>query len=239
LILPPKIDADKFLTVVTDNHHRKNVFHVCVEGKQEKNRQTISSVTGKPTTDEKPRECPPVATTNPRSMNGQLRSSAADSASTNQESSPSGHAQICSFLIERYKNAKQLLTEKDSTGNTPLHLACKLGREDILKELIKWIDPNDPAWINSKQRTPLHECAKHGHLELVRMMLDNYNQKSQQKLLRMQDMTLKTAIHLACKEGSSIFMFQYSSFYVRKLASNQLIRFLLFHNLRRSFSNSS
>ncbi len=235
LILPSKIDSDQFLTAVTANHHRKNIFHVCVEGKQEKNKQTISSITGKPTTDEKPQECPSVATTDPRSMNGQLRFSAADYASTNQESSPSGHAQICSYLIEHYKNAKKLLTEEDNNGNTPLHLACKLGRKDILKEFIKLIDPNDASGINFKQRTPLHECAKHGHLELVRMMLDQYDQKNQEKLLRMPDVTLKTALHLACKEGSSIFMFQYSSFYVRKLASNHHIRFCSFTTTEEVF----
>jgi hypothetical protein len=44
------------------------------------------------------------------------------------------------------------------------------------------------------------------------MMLKEFKPESRDKLLRMQDINLKTALHLACKEGLSIFIFQNSSF---------------------------
>jgi ankyrin repeat protein len=196
LILPSKIGTDQWLTTVTTDDHRKNIFHVCVEGKQEKNRENTASTTGKPTTDGNPTQSVPVST-------------------AKKESILSGHAQICSFLIKQYPNAKakqQLLTGKDNDGNTPLHLASRLGRKDLFEIFIQSMKPDDQSRINSKQRTPLHECAKHGHLELVKMMLKEFKPESRDKLLRMQDINLKTALHLACKEGLSIFIFQNSSF---------------------------
>jgi len=207
LTLPPKIGADRWLTTVTTDDHRKNIFHVCVEGKQEKNREN----TGKPTTDGNQPQSVSVVT-------------------AKEESTLSGHAKICSFLIKQYPNATQLLTGKDNNGNTPLHLASRSGRKDLFKIFIQSVNLDDQSLINSKQRTPLHECAKHGHLELVEMMLKECKPESRNKLLRTQDINVKTAVHLACKEGLSIFIFQYSSFQIRKLASNQLLDFDSFIN---------
>jgi hypothetical protein len=207
LILPSKIAPDQWLTTVTADDHRKNIFHICVEGKQEKNRENTASIVNTLTTDANPRESVPVPTTNLKLMYEKPTSVVEDSKSKNQKSTPSGHAQICSFLIDQYTNGKLLLTGKDNDGNTPLHLASKFGREDLCEIFIHWMNPYDQSWFNSKQRTPLHECAKHGHWELVKMMLAKYNPETRVKLLRMQDINLKTTLHLACKEGSSIFIF--------------------------------
>jgi ankyrin repeat protein len=211
LILPSKIGTDQWLTTVTTDNHRKNIFHVCVEGKQDKNRENTASTTDKLKTDGKPSKSVSVAT-------------------AKEESTLSGHAQICSFLIKRYPHATQLLTGKDNNGNTPLHLASKLGRKDLFEIFIQSVNVDDQSWINSKQRTPLHECAKHGHLELIEMLLNKCKPESRNKLLQMQDINLKTALHIACQEGLSIFIFQYSSFQIRKLASNQLLDFDSFIN---------
>jgi ankyrin repeat protein len=193
LSLPSKIGKDQWLTTPTTDDHRKNIFHVCVEGKQEKNRENAASTTGKPTTDGNPPQSGLVAT-------------------TTEKPTLSGHAQICSFLIKQYPNAKQLLTGRDNNGNTPLHLASRLGRKDLFEIFIQSATLDNQSWINSKQRTPLHECAKHGHLKLIEMMLNKCNPESRKTLLQMQDINRKTALHLACKEGLSIFIFQYSSF---------------------------
>ena len=56
---------------------------------------------------------------------------------------------------------------KDSSGLTPLHLACQHGHLDIVQYLIKDQDCNAET-TTPKGRTPLHIACKSGHLHIVK-----------------------------------------------------------------------
>ena len=74
------------------------------------------------------------------------------------EATKGGHAEIVEFLIT---HTKLLPTEKDDTGVTPLALAVKNGRAEIVKIIAKHLDEQDLVKITAKQHpfwiTPIHK----------------------------------------------------------------------------------
>jgi len=62
---------------------------------------------------------------------------------------------------------------KDSSGLTPLHLACKHGYLNIIHYLISEQNCN-PESTTPHGRTPLHFACKGGHLHIARCLIAEY-----------------------------------------------------------------
>lgn len=72
-------------------------------------------------------------------------------------------------LFKNHTIIRQLVTKKDKHGNTPLHLACMLGRpQKIVQDLIE-----HGALLNSKNIngwSPFHEACSYGNREIITLM---------------------------------------------------------------------
>lgn len=92
---------------------------------------------------------------------------------------------ICQILNNK-ELAQKTVNKKDKHGNTPLHLACMLGRsKDIVQALLE-----SGASIESKNLnrwTPFHEACSYGNREIITLMTkqlesDVYNALNKNKL---------------------------------------------------------
>ncbi|XP_063415850.1 integrin-linked protein kinase-like [Mytilus trossulus] len=85
------------------------------------------------------------------------------------------------------------MNEADEDGITPLHVACKGGREQIVTLLIKY-----GVSVNTGDRngiTPLHLACEDGNKAIVKLLLDSFAN------VNMGDNEGTTALHIACKNG--------------------------------------
>uniref|UniRef100_A0A8C9SMS4 Sosondowah ankyrin repeat domain family member C n=1 Tax=Scleropages formosus TaxID=113540 RepID=A0A8C9SMS4_SCLFO len=93
-----------------------------------------------------------------------------------------------------------LVTKKDFvTGFTCLHWAAKLGKHELLAPLVNFAKQNSvPVNINVRSGvgyTPLHLAAMHNHLEVVRLLIEEYDAD-----VEARDYSGKTASHyLTCR----------------------------------------
>lgn len=82
--------------------------------------------------------------------------------------SRSNNIKMIKFLFEQ---GTDLNTKTKRPGNTPLHHASELGREDVLKWLLdKGADVNQK---NNYTETPMHKAADQGHVNILRILLAN------------------------------------------------------------------
>ena len=81
-----------------------------------------------------------------------------------------GHLNLCKALIEMHRFDVHL---KDVSGLTPLHYCCKNGNYNLF-QFLKDVGSN--TYLNTKTgQNCLHIAAKHGHFELCKILLNNYN----------------------------------------------------------------
>ena len=81
-----------------------------------------------------------------------------------------GHLNLCKALIEIHRFDVHL---KDVSGLTPLHYCCKNGNYNLF-QFLKDVGSN--TYLNTKTgQNCLHIAAKHGHFELCKILLNNYN----------------------------------------------------------------
>ncbi|KAF8853252.1 ankyrin, partial [Acephala macrosclerotiorum] len=83
-------------------------------------------------------------------------------------------------------------------GNTPLHLAARTSRTDIVRILLN--HGADLYLKNTSGLTPFHQCLLSGGPEFVRSFLDAAGVSS---LIHIPDADGNTALHLAAKFASS------------------------------------
>ncbi|KAF8391800.1 hypothetical protein HHK36_022034 [Tetracentron sinense] len=114
------------------------------------------------------------------------------------------HAHLIKKLKE--ENPNLLLGVTSILENTVLHLAAKLGREDLVKEVCEQCE-SLLAMTNSKGNTALHIAARDGHLSIVKFLVDKSisvstsidveNQTN--NILRIQNEGKNTVLHEALR----------------------------------------
>jgi len=109
----------------------------------------------------------------------------------------------CAALQDRDKCAKLILNawgqkevmNKTSKGWTPLHTAAS---NNAMKTALLLINQGaNLSAVDNKKRTPLILASKHGHTELVKLLLDNHAEVADQDLMG------NTGLHYACYTGDS------------------------------------
>lgn len=105
----------------------------------------------------------------------------------------------CSAVVYRMlKNKAFNKSAQDIEGKTALYLAAENNHEKVLEAMfdkegpmLNYIEESD----NSKQQTPLHIAAKNGHVDVVKILIQNGAQ------VRAKHHGGKTPLHLACQYG--------------------------------------
>ena len=81
-----------------------------------------------------------------------------------------GRTRVVRYLITKLKHSTVGI--ENLSGDCPVHIVCRTGNVEILRELLNAPDAN----IHIRQRqeyTPLHLASMYGHVEVVRVLLDH------------------------------------------------------------------
>ena len=105
-----------------------------------------------------------------------------------------------------------LINVQDKDGNTPLHLTCHHGQQNIVSLLLKaGLSNNNLLITNKKGQTPLHLAAASGHKDTAEALLFSLTGSSTHyDLLTATDNEGFTVFHTACSNGH-IDVFHYLS----------------------------
>ena len=85
----------------------------------------------------------------------------------------------------------------DKGGCTPLHYACEVGNEEIVKHLIQ--KGADCCKISNERRTPLHIACLHGHHEVIKSLC-SADEGKKREMLDAIDFNGYTPLHVACEQ---------------------------------------
>ena len=91
-------------------------------------------------------------------------------------------------------NFGQQVLESSTNGDFPIHIACKKGHIDVVKELLKQEWPNPIELLNKEGQSILHVAAKSGENTVVKTVLEC---SKLEELLNAGDKDGNTALHLA------------------------------------------
>lgn len=97
-----------------------------------------------------------------------------------------------STILEKIAYNTPDINKLNRDGKTALKIAAERNNYQLVKEVLKYGDPNIPDRNNS---LPLHEAAKHGNVHLVQLLLHKTND------LTVRDNAGKTALDLARENG--------------------------------------
>ncbi|EXB91229.1 Ankyrin repeat-containing protein [Morus notabilis] len=83
---------------------------------------------------------------------------------------------IVEKILERLSGHHLLLYRKNSDGDTALHIAARLGLEDIVRVLIESAKGDFclkrlTRKVNRESDSALHDAARNGHLGVVRLLI--------------------------------------------------------------------
>ena len=102
-----------------------------------------------------------------------------------------GYTKGVQFLLS---NFGQQALESSTNGDFPIHIACKKGHIDVVKELLKQEWPNPIELLNKEGQNILHVAAKRGENTVVKTILEC---SMLEELLNAGDKNGDTALHLA------------------------------------------
>ena len=85
--------------------------------------------------------------------------------------------------------------EGNKKGHLPIHLACKRGHLEVVKEFLQNEWPINPRVLNKKGQNILHVAAKNGRSNVVQYLLKN--PKIDQFTINQKDNDGNTPLHLA------------------------------------------
>ncbi|XP_019861898.1 PREDICTED: serine/threonine-protein phosphatase 6 regulatory ankyrin repeat subunit B-like [Amphimedon queenslandica] len=105
-----------------------------------------------------------------------------------------------------------LINAQDKVGNTPLHVACQHGQQNMVLLLLKAsLSKNNLLIPNKKGQTPLHLAVASGHKNTSEALLSSVTGSStHHDLLTATDNDGSTVLHTACSNGH-IDVFRYLS----------------------------
>ena len=75
-------------------------------------------------------------------------------------------------MIENNPDSLPLLHKNDQFDNTPLHIAARNGKVEVVKELLKDEYEVDVDNKNEDERTPCHLAANYGHVEVLKLIME-------------------------------------------------------------------
>ncbi|XP_075241022.1 transient receptor potential cation channel subfamily A member 1 homolog isoform X2 [Convolutriloba macropyga] len=96
-------------------------------------------------------------------------------------------------LLEK-SDVKDLLSERDQVGNTPLHVAARNGTAEMLR--VFYDKGGDITMKNEDEQTVLHLAADYGRTTAVKLICE-----LDDDLVGVEDENSNTALHLAATEG--------------------------------------
>lgn len=108
---------------------------------------------------------------------------------------------ILEILVSFLSNSvvlRKLLRQIDLKGNTPLHLAAKLGRlEEMTEKFLKLHTNGDLMLKDEMGRTPFHIASRFGNLHFISEMHARDKDGKEINLMNQGDIDQNTALHLA------------------------------------------
>lgn len=107
-----------------------------------------------------------------------------------------GYLEVARVILKTSKKYEVLHTA-DGSGNTPLHLACDFGKEDVVQLLIA-CGANVTA-VNSRGEIPLHIASQHKSVNIVQQLLDN----GDHSMIELRDNQGCTSLHHAAKNDQT------------------------------------
>ena len=102
-------------------------------------------------------------------------------------------------VLTTYKNVNY----QDECGNTLLHLACKMGKLEVVEYLVK--EMNCQQYQNNKQLLPLHIACSQNLLEIFKLVSNvrcAVNDAPHSSYMRMFHSEPETPLHIACRHGT-------------------------------------
>ncbi|CAF4522440.1 unnamed protein product [Rotaria socialis] len=97
---------------------------------------------------------------------------------TDRRMPPEASTVRCINATSRYgstsRQAHAILTKKNKSKLTPLHVAIQAGNFDIINEMLKYADSSVVNVFDDQQRTSLHMAAAKGHVGIINALLDHW-----------------------------------------------------------------
>lgn len=149
------------------------------------------------------------------------------------------HEKITNILFDAIKdlnNIRNMLVQKDTMGDTPLHICAQEDNDHMcqkLLELYKTLPRSNPGrtpiWNlkNYNKLIPFQEAVRNNQLKTVKTMLDGIpNSKSRKDMIDATDDNLCTNLHIAALKGESTIYNNRIKKHIRVKYKQMLIRFL-------------
>ncbi|CAM4771714.1 unnamed protein product [Rotaria magnacalcarata] len=97
---------------------------------------------------------------------------------TERRMPPESSAIRCINATSRYgstsRHAHAILTKKNKSKLTPLHVAIQAGNLDVINEMLKYADSSVVNVFDDQKRTSLHMAAAKGHVGIINALLDHW-----------------------------------------------------------------
>ena len=104
-----------------------------------------------------------------------------------------GYSDVVNVILKKCLESHAGLIEScDNEYNTPLHLACESGNEEIVRVLLLY--NADPTITKLHDVSPLHIAAKEGFMKLIELLLE-----FEGITLNIRDEKLRTPLHYAAR----------------------------------------